>query len=288
MISLRVRVILISFIVVLLGKTLRTNATEQVWFGEQIEYVGGLWNEALTIELDEQQIFLYHDKQNERQIRLSVVSQGKSEVLWEADKIDAPWGSIPRDWIMASRFNAHAIPDLLVCYSDDCGTGQGVDCWVQNIHLFFDWQRTRSQPILLSSVDRRYVRPTSPDDHLYAVDIDGNPAKEHTSLVMILPAWEQEVCALYVWSQIIHFAHPPTNTPETVLYQVAEYRMHDNQMRLVNTIEGMYQQTSEMLHTVIQQRHDQPEAPAPLLLNFLAQKAPQSLYQEHEWFDWWK
>jgi hypothetical protein len=92
---------------------------------------------------------------------------------------------------------------------------------------------------------------------------------------LILQHVEPEPCTIAVWSRLEQSGE--------VSYHITLYQVSGQQIVLIENIDGHYDDTSEILHTVIQKRQEQEEAPEPILLNFL-KNAPDYLCDEEDWF----
>jgi hypothetical protein len=271
---------IILFALLLWGEV-RANEKDILKFGIFITKSDDAWNEqqlgksfspegekVLMLTLPEKLIVLYRDKQSLR-VYLSVFRHGKEEILWETDDIP-PSELVAKPILVAGVLNANSIPDILICYSIDCGIGSSSECWEQEIRFSFDGQNVIEESIPLSAVDMNIGdRPEDSWDNRW------------NRLVMIVSASENSPCMIYVWSQRYRSEDQPLDATERMYtYQIVEYQVKENQLVKVETTEGSRLQTSELLRSILWTRREQGNE--PLLLNF--ERSPY-LVNENTWFN---
>ena len=101
----------------------------------------------------------------------------------------------------------------------------------------------------LSSIDQ-YLKEQG-STQAYYIGEHGGPSTAQEALVLIFPAFEEQVCTIYVWSKETVFEHPPSGTAQTVSYHIHEYQVNREMFTAKDTMEGNYQQAAEFLQDVI-------------------------------------
>ncbi len=233
---------------------------------------------VLILPLTEKLGVLYRQKSNGR-IYLSVFDQGEKQILWKSDKSLGLITASMTPVLATGLLNLNDIPDLFVCYTDNCGTGRVSECWNQELRFFFDEQSVTSTLIPLSAVDRSFG--------IWAEDC-AQPGdcweNRQEALVLIVPASEGTPGTIYVWSQRYRSEDkPPGATERMYTYEITEYQIRGHHIVEVETTKGGRFQTTELLRSIIWTRREQGNE--PLLLNFAFSPY---LFDENTWFHFFK
>ena len=266
------------------------NTTQSLKFATPVTK-SALWDEekygtfspatVLQLTLDETTVMFYHDNRSwERSVY--AFTHGQRQTIWKGKEWEPyPSGQIPAPLLASGYLNRNQTPDLLLCVSYDRGIGRGTEHWNQELFVLFDYESSMTESIPLTKMD---IRVCNEDE-----EKEGCKTVKNTedALVMILPASEEENFTLVVWSRLNHCKGSILFDDYykcSCLYRVSTYTRHDKQLHAVERIEGDYQQTSVLLHTMIQKRRAQEKAPAPILLNFLWELPYTLCDDEEKWF----
>ncbi len=113
------------------------------------------------------------------------------------------------------------------------------------------------------------------DDFFAAVEVLIGEASTQAYRTLLVEYIEPEPCAIAVWSRL--------ERSEEISYQISQYQVKGRQILTLENIDGDYDEASEILSIMIQERREQEEAPEPILLNLL-KDASDYLCDEDEWF----
>lgn len=234
--------------------------------------------ERVLILPEETQTIVLYDKERFG-IFLSLLESGKERLLWKSDIGSfTSGGLVPASVLAAGKLDANPFSDILLCYSIDNGTSNSTEMYEQFLLFFLDGEY-EADPILLSAADW-YLRDEEPQ---YYLTSDGKHAGwKRESLVMLSPATSKTACTISVWSQIHTFDHPPTNTRDSVSFQLLTYQLQNKQIVKTDEITGTHADTVKLLQALITTKRSQGEA--PIFLDF-SSRTP--IKTEEEWFIWW-
>ena len=230
---------------------------------------------AWTLALNGKLIMLY--QRPHVNARLSFFTKGQEQVLWDYQGYMSLTGPA-RPPVLAEGFlNANETPDILFCYTDDKGIGQGAEVWDQYLLLFLDGTQQTS-PLRLSASDW-----WTDDKPPYMKGNDGQEASERETEVLLLPAHGTRPCTVILWSCIETYDYPPTNTPHSIIYTIETYQLDGVQFIMTTTETGTSVSTAQTLRTLIEA--ERAAGTPPILLDF-NQRPTDYLASDDDWFAW--
>ncbi|MCP4405446.1 MAG: hypothetical protein GY801_50110 [bacterium] len=183
-----------------------------------------------------------------------------------------------------------AVDATIMVHFDDCD--RPGDCWERRrdslVMILPAWGLTLTNSALENAgVPDSIVEQVIPlvsqvfaDEEIFLAAIEISIGQEQTAAYrqQFRASLEPAPGKLSVWSRMTD-----SDQPEQELYQVEFHQIQEQQVTLLETIDGSYHETSTILHSVIQKQREQENAPVPLLLNF-SKRAPEYLCEEDEWF----